>query len=171
MKYISKKLLAFVGVVSVSSCSMVGQPVVPKQYINEPEALLIHNKFRAMHHAPALVWDNKLANYAENHARKCRFQHSHSPYGENLAAGYSSISTAVSTWYAEKNAYSYWHPGFSGRTGHFTQLVWKASKRLGCGYAVCNGKNGTPGKFWVCEYSPAGNVVNHGYFMANVLPA
>ncbi len=166
-----KKWVAIIGVlINTASCALVEQPVVPRQYINEPDALSIHNQYRAMHHAPNLVWDSKLAAYAENYARKCRFQHSHSHYGENLAAGYASISAAVSAWYVEKNAYSYWRPGFSSRTGHFTQLVWRSSKRLGCGYAICNGKHGTPGKFWVCEYSPAGNIVNRGYFAANVLP-
>lgn len=45
-------------------------------------------------------------------------------------------------------------------TGHFTQVVWKATKRLGCGQA---------GKFVVCNYYPAGNV--QGQFRDNVAPA
>jgi uncharacterized protein YkwD len=135
------------------------------------DALSIHNQFRKLHHAPNLVWDDTLALYAENYAKKCRFQHSSSPYGENLAAGFPSIIAAVKVWYAENEHYSYWRPGFSSRTGHFTQVVWKSTKRLGCGFANCDGKNGTPGKFWVCEYGPPGNVTNRGYFSANVSAA
>ena len=134
----------------------------------QSEALAAHNHWRALHHAPNLIWNNELANYAQKHVRKCQFKHSSSPYGENLAAGFSNISTAVNTWYAEHTQYSYDKPGFSMSTGHFTQVVWKSSKKLGCAYAICNGKNGTPGTFWVCEYSPAGNVTNKGFFTANV---
>ncbi len=135
----------------------------------EQEALTLHNQLRAHHQAPPLVWDDKLAQYAENYASKCRFQHSHSGYGENIAAGYPSISAAIHAWYGEHNEYSYSSPGFSYHTGHFTQLVWRSTRKLGCGYASCDGKNGTPGKYLVCEYSPRGNITNRHYFQSNVL--
>ena len=136
----------------------------------QTKLLVAHNHWRTLHNAPNLVWDEALANYALNYAKKCRFQHSSSGYGENLAEGYKSITAAVDAWYAEEGQYSYRNPGFSSRTGHFTQLVWKSSQKLGCGYVQCN----THGRSWdylVCEYSPAGNIVNSGYFKANVLPA
>lgn len=152
------------------SLSMIGwSSVTPEQINIRREVLSSHNKLRAKHNAPNLVWDEALSDYAERHAKKCFFQHSASPYGENLAAGYPSISAAVQAWYAERDQYSYDKPGFSNSTGHFTQVVWKASRHIGCAYAICNGKNGTPGQFWVCEYSPAGNVTNKGYFEKNVL--
>ena len=43
-------------------------------------------------------------------------------------------------------------------TGHFTQLVWKQTRSVGCGRVDCNGKNGVEGWFLVCEYWPPGNV-------------
>lgn len=137
---------------------------------DQKEALSIHNKIRAWHHTPKLVWDDGLADYAERYANKCEFRHSHSPYGENIAAGYPSISAAVNAWYTEHQYYSYDRPGFSYRTGHFTQLVWKESKKLGCAYIACNGKGGTPGNYLVCEYNPAGNILGKEYFIKNVLP-
>lgn len=142
----------------------------PDQLQFQQAALSIHNQLRAQHQAPNLVWDAALANFAERYASKCKFQHSRSGYGENLAVGYPSISVVINAWYAENQKYNYAHPGFSRSTGHVTQLVWKSTKKLGCGYAICNGKNGTPGKLWVCEYSPAGNISSSGYFQANVLP-
>jgi uncharacterized protein YkwD len=134
------------------------------------EVLAAHNNYRSLHHAPALVWDDELANYADKYARQCEFKHSSSPYGENLATGYPSISAAVKIWYDESARYSYAHPGYSTATGHYSQVVWKNTKKLGCGYVSCNGKNGTPGKFLVCEYSPRGNVLSNKLFKENVLP-
>jgi hypothetical protein len=57
---------------------------------------------------------------------------------------------------------------FSHETGHFTQLVWKATDSVGCGRTECDGKGGdeAPGWFVVCNYYPAGNVV--GLFTENV---
>ena len=153
----------------ITACYSTGQLDTPanQQSFNQT-ALTLHNQLRAKHHAPALVWDNQLAKYAENHALTCRFRHSHSPYGENLAAGQKNISEAIYAWYDENKLYSYAQPGFAKSTGHFTQMVWIASRKLGCGYAICDGKNGTPGKYYVCEYSPKGNVINEGYFESNV---
>lgn len=134
------------------------------------EILVTHNAFRSRHHASPLVWDKALQAFAQQHASSCRFQHSSSHYGENLAAGYPSATAAIEAWYAENEAYSYRQPGFSHETGHFTQLVWKETKKIGCGYVDCHGKKGTPGVYLVCEYSPAGNIINDGYFKRNVLP-
>ena len=143
----------------------------PKHDDIQQEALAAHNKLRALHHAPKLAWDDKLENYAIRYANKCKFKHSSSPYGENLARGYPTVTRAINKWYAEQAEYSYDNPGFSKSTGHFTQLIWKSSKKLGCGYVSCDGKNGIYGKYLVCEYSPAGNVVNEGFFDRNVASA
>lgn len=152
----------------LSGCT-INEPIVNMANKNQNEVLLSHNQFRQVHGAPHLVWDNALAHLAAEYASHCQFKHSRLHYGENLAAGYPSMKSAVTAWYAENRLYSYQHPGFSKATGHFTQLVWKSTQRIGCGYAVCEGKNGTPGTFLVCEYSPAGNVINSGYFERNVL--
>lgn len=136
----------------------------------EETILSAHNHFRAIHHAPNLEWDDTLANYARQYASKCQFKHSHSPYGENLAAGYPTVNAAINAWYAEHELYSYIWPRFSYKTGHFTQMVWKSSTKLGCAFVACNGTNGTPGHYLVCEYNPHGNVTNRGYFKQNVLP-
>ena len=49
--------------------------------------------------------------------------------------------------------------GFTAATGHFTQVVWKSTTGLGCGFnAGC--------RMYVCNYSPPGNFL--GQFDANV---
>lgn len=80
------------------------------------------------------------------------------PNGENLAEGYTNISSAVDAWGNERARYSFRKPGFSEVTGHFTQLVWKHTTSVGCGRVNCNGKNEVEGWFLVCEYWPPGNV-------------
>lgn len=43
-------------------------------------------------------------------------------------------------------------------TGHYTQLVWAKSTRVGCGVSVCDsGLGGSGGLIFVCKYGPAGN--------------
>ena len=62
-------------------------------------------------------------------------------------------------WYDEIRAYSYSSGDYSASTGHATQLLWRASARLGCGWA--------PGcRLLVCRYDPPGNVI--GQFHENV---
>lgn len=57
---------------------------------------------------------------------------------------------------------------FGQKTGHFTQLVWQGTKRVGCGAVNCDNDD-TQGWFLVCEYDPPGNVV--GSFKENVQKA
>lgn len=71
-------------------------------------------------------------------------------------------------WGNERAQYDFSKGGFGDHTGHFTQLVWKATTSVGCGRTLCNSKgDGTaPGWLVVCEYSPRGNV--QGQYQANV---
>lgn len=41
--------------------------------------------------------------------------------------------------------------------GHYTQVVWRKTSELGCGYATCK-RDGFLVEFWACNYSPPGNV-------------
>lgn len=132
------------------------------------EALTLHNQLRAKHHAPSMTWDNNLARYAARHASSCEFEHSHGHYGENLAAGFPTVSKAIKKWYDEKQWYSYQKAQYNHGTGHFTQIVWKSSTKLGCALIPCNGKHGTPGNYFVCEYNPPGNILGRKYFESNI---
>ncbi|MCJ1400322.1 hypothetical protein MMC11_003527 [Xylographa trunciseda] len=117
------------------------------------------NVFRDEHNATALSWNDSLATYAADYAADCQWQHSGGPNGENLAQGYANVTDAVDAWGDERNAYDFNDPGFSEATGHFTQLVWKATTTVGCGRTLCNGTNDVAGWYVVCEYYPPGNVI------------
>ncbi|RUP51208.1 CAP domain-containing protein [Jimgerdemannia flammicorona] len=102
--------------------------------------LQAHNGYRAKHGSPPLVWDTAMADFAANWADGCSVGNPHSggKDGENVAFGYKDWTSAVAAWYDEGSEYDYNNPGFSMNTGHFTQVVWKATTKIGCGYATCN---------------------------------
>jgi pathogenesis-related protein 1 len=136
------------------------------------QALLdAHNQARAAHCAPPLSWSPAVAASAQAwadqlRANGCAFAHSQTAYGENLAAGTAgslSAESVVGMWYREVGQYDFQSGRFAMETGHFTQVVWKASRSLGCGRSTCKGLD-----IWVCQYDPPGNVM--GGFRTNVVP-
>ncbi|EKQ67737.1 cysteine-rich secreted protein [Leptolyngbyaceae cyanobacterium JSC-12] len=123
-----------------------------------------HNRWRKRYNVPALTWSPQLAAYAQEWATKLlrenRFEHRKNlSYGENLAwAGGQQLSPerVVTMWGEEVKDYNYatnsCKPG--KMCGHYTQLVWRNTKQVGCGMARGNGK-----EVWVCNYNPPGNYV------------
>lgn len=79
-----------------------------------------------------------------------------------MAQGYPAPALAIDGWANEETDYDYEKREFSTEAGHFTQLVWKNTTAVGCGATDC----GDDGWLFVCEYSPAGNVI--GEFGGNV---
>ncbi|KAL2708600.1 Protein PRY1 [Kluyveromyces marxianus] len=132
------------------------------------EMVNAHNSKRSLHkNTPPVSWSDDLASYAQNYADNydCSgtLTHSGGPYGENLALGYGNTGS-VEAWYDEIKDYDYSNPGFSMSTGHFTQVVWKASTSIGCGVKQCD----SWGAYIICSYDPAGNV--EGGYQDNVQP-
>lgn len=148
-----------------------GAPSEPPASTMATALLAEHNAVRARHCAPPLTWSPKLAAVAQawaEHLRDhgCGFDHSRSSYGENLAGGTAGTLDAaaiVGMWAEEESAYDFAHGGFSMDTGHFTQVVWRATRQVGCGMATCNGMD-----TWVCNYDPPGNM--EGDYADNVAP-
>lgn len=90
------------------------------------------NAYRAHYNASAVAWNTSLATYAASWASKCTFAHSHGGPGENLAEGYANVTDAVDAWGDEGRRYDWNKAGFEASTGHFSQLVWKATTSVGC---------------------------------------
>lgn len=132
------------------SAPVIKEPEAPADDSIQAQALAAHNEKRARHGAPPLVWDNAMADFAKSVSSTCVFKHSGGPYGENLAAGYSSVAAAIEAWYDEESLYNYSAGQFSSATGHFTQMVWKGATKIGCACVPCN--NQTPGDFLTCNY-------------------
>ena len=91
-------------------------------------------------------------------------------YGENIYSSWSSESKAkirggdaVDSWYKEIEQHNFGEETRSMKTGHFTQVVWAASTRLGVGLARKEGKVVVVG-----NYDPPGNY--RGKYGENVPP-
>jgi uncharacterized protein YkwD len=154
----------------------IASPPAPLDVTAFREVVLTqHNHYRTRHGVPPLVLSPSLHDTAQRHAaqlaRTNQLVHSNYPQvGENLAMFRSSRrepphpATVVEHWYRERTDYNFTQPGFQARTGHFTQMVWKASQALGIG--IAQAVDGT--WYIVAHYSPPGNLTGH--FPANVLP-
>uniref|UniRef100_A0A672YVI4 Im:7150988 n=1 Tax=Sphaeramia orbicularis TaxID=375764 RepID=A0A672YVI4_9TELE len=139
------------------------------------EFLDTHNAYRAKHSTPPVKYNEELnaaaQKWADHMLQINTLQHSDTKDGENVFSSWSSETLnptgkeAVDSWYGEIKDYSWSNPGFSGNTGHFTQVVWKETTEVGVGVATDGNK-----LFVVGQYRPAGNMVMPGYFEKNVLP-
>ncbi|KAL8037239.1 hypothetical protein ABFX02_11G026900 [Erythranthe guttata] len=125
----------------------------------------MQNRARSALRLPPLVWDQKLAQYASAYANQrradCALRHSNGPYGENIFWGSGdgwSPSQAAAAWVSERRGYNYRSNSCSGgqQCGHYTQIVWRDTRRIGCARVVCD--DGT-GVFMTCNYDPPGNFV------------
>jgi pathogenesis-related protein 1 len=124
----------------------------------EQEAILsLHNSYRAQHCVPALTWSAELAAQAQKWSENCWASHDkkRGHIGENIAwGGDRTAVSAVDAWYKEVNEYNYAKPGFAASTAHFTQMIWRETKQIGCGVSKCY--LGAV-RMWVCRYGPTGN--------------
>lgn len=74
---------------------------------------------------------------------------------------------ALDSWNSAKEIEACTHSNHPENGYHFTQLVWKASKKSGCAWStdICSG-NSHKGWWFYCEFVPRGNIL--GYFGEHV---
>ena len=112
---------------------------------------------------PDLVWDEDLAAIATDWAAGCVFEHSTGETGENLAAYSDEVepNVIVDGWFSEIADYDYATNTCAdgAACGHYTQVVWRDTLRVGCAVQSCTLDGFGRGDLWVCEYDPAGNWV------------
>ena len=139
---------------------------------NLPARLLaVHNRERAALGIEPLSWDPRLAAASADYAQRLLpggpLQHSPPPtrpnQGENLWMGTHEayqLEKMANGWAKEKRIFRrgrFPHVSTSGNwadVAHYTQMIWRSSKRVGCALA-----EGNKWDFLVCRYFPAGNVV------------
>jgi uncharacterized protein YkwD len=126
------------------------------------EMLAAHNAERARVGVPPIHWSDQLAAIAQDWAdtllSRQQFVHRpNSPYGENLfeiRGSGASPTRVVGLWAAESRNYDYRSNRCNGVCGHYTQIVWRDTKEVGCAVARADAQ-----EVWVCNYNPPGNWV------------
>ncbi|PNF13786.1 hypothetical protein B7P43_G12434 [Cryptotermes secundus] len=124
-----------------------------------------------------ISWDNELATVAQRWADQCSFGHDACRnvgrfyVGQNVYQsstkgsspnGQQDWQSAVQAWYNEvkdfsKNSVSPFK--YSSGAGHYSQVVWATSDKIGCGFTAYAGSDGWYNKMYVCNYGPGGNVI------------
>merc|ERR1719498_1679477 len=149
-------------------------------------ALLAHNQYRCMHGVQNFVWDEKIAEQAQQLVDKGVFKHSTASErmyvdesgkqskadkykGENLwmctkdHTFDSALKFAVNSWYSE---IEFTNEGLVGPDGqgnegivaHYTQVVWAKTTRIGCAVGkVGRDWDRGEGTFVACQYGEGGN--------------
>ncbi|TEA25785.1 hypothetical protein DBR06_SOUSAS1210070 [Sousa chinensis] len=145
------------------------------------DCVRMHNKFRSEVTPKAsdmlyMTWDPVLAQIAKAWARNCQFAHNiqlklphklhpnFTSLGENLWTGslyLFSVSSAVTDWYNEIQYYDFKTRKCDKVCGHYTQIVWADSYKVGCAVQFCSRVAGFEslrnGAHFICNYGPAGN--------------
>ncbi|XP_027031947.1 peptidase inhibitor 15-A [Tachysurus fulvidraco] len=169
-----------------------------KRYISQDDRLAIldyHNKVRGNVFPPAsnmeyMVWDETLAQRAEEWATMCLWEHGPRNLlkflGQNLSVRtgrYRSILQLVKPWYDEVKDYSFPYPRdcnprcplkcYGPMCTHYTQMVWATSNKVGCAIHTCHNMN-VWGSVWrratylVCNYSGKGNWIGEAPYKVGV---
>ncbi|XP_076820681.1 uncharacterized protein LOC143465995 [Clavelina lepadiformis] len=145
------------------------------------QCLNSHNYYRCLHGAQPLSYDNQLARTAQAYANRLardgsRGITSMNPsrigyarprgVGENLASNRQEgkkydVKEAVADWYAEGLMYDYDAQAHSYNTAHFSQVIWKDTKSVGCGIEKVGHKI-----YVVAHYRSSGN--SPGHFLQEV---
>jgi hypothetical protein len=125
---------------------------------------------------PPVTWDPILADCAYNYTLKCQGANgllSHNPnrtadyqalggsgyVGENIYGTTASTTTpaaAMTGWMSEAPMFIYANDNLTD-AGHYTQVVWRTSVRIGC--AIVNCPNLTYHESVLCDYAPGGNII------------
>jgi len=139
-----------------------------------------HNLVRKTVNVKPLKWSSKLAAYAQVWAsylaktNNCKMKHRprygkyKQVHGENLywasairwsngkrEVAKKTSGDVVRSLASEVKDYNYKKNSCKAgeMCGHYTQIVWSTTERVGCAMAICSDKS----QVWVCNYDPPGN--------------
>jgi hypothetical protein len=167
--------IALLTTASVSLCMLPAQANLARS--QQQEILKAHNRYRQEVGVPNLVWSADLAKSAQKWADHLaslggetlmhddRRKHGQ---GENLAMGTAdaySLSELVAGWGEEKQYFQAGKFPNVSKTrnwqdvGHYTQIVWRDTKQVGCAKATAGGND-----ILVCRYLSPGNRVGARVF-------
>jgi len=123
-----------------------------------------------------LTWDPELARVAQRLADQCKFSHDcpdcrrvkRFKVGQNLYQSFTTRSSeksnwvkAIDSWFTEIKLFpttSVSSYKFSPATGHYSQMMWAKTSKIGCGVtAFRSGRFNT--RLYVCNYGQTGNIL------------
>jgi uncharacterized protein YkwD len=162
-------------------------PATAASGADQQAILAIHNSERAAVGTPDLAWSDSLAAGAASYLDEMLKQNEaagsgwaawppvtfdnlrHDPakpsnIGENLAFSASASSSGGEAASVEKLVGQWVRESHQPlATNHYTQMVWKDTKEVGCATAVAKGTttSGLPavGTYLNCRYTPRGNTI------------
>ncbi|XP_054845002.1 glioma pathogenesis-related protein 1-like [Eublepharis macularius] len=160
-----------------------------KEFIEE--CVRVHNNFRSNVDPPAsnmkrMSWDYALAKTANAWAKMCQFEHNaelkiprkvhpnFTAVGENIwtgSLGHFNVTSALVSWYNEIRYYNYATQKCSHVCGHYTQMVWATSYKIGCAVHFCQKVHGFSlpnAAHFICNYGPSGNYPTRPYMSGAV---
>lgn len=127
-----------------------------------------------------MTWDDGLAYTSLLYSYSCKWEHSlkserrtaefRFDNGENLWVGSGQLAmefdpvNAIQKWYDEYVDYEFYNQTCEPNKlcGHYTQVVWATTYKIGCAWTVCPTMKNLPGreelKYFVCQYAPGGNI-------------
>lgn len=169
---------------ALAACLLIGLSIPPSALGSDPATgsaftaadvqsfVGYHNKIRSELGVEPVEWSPEIAAYAQKWADRlaAKGDLEHRPvdgawarlYGENLAIDRSIVACAEA-WHSEVKDYTSVQPipaDFSDFTaGHYTQMVWRKTRRIGAGVAVVKNGRLKGMTLVVCKYDPPGNMI------------
>jgi hypothetical protein len=124
---------------------------------------------------PPVSWDAILADSVYDYAVKCQGSSGLLSHNANRSTDYQALGgsgyvgeniygssgngatpdDAMTLWMSEASSYDYATNDLSA-AGHYTQVVWRASVRIGCAIVDCPAL--TYHNTVICDYAPGGNI-------------
>jgi pathogenesis-related protein 1 len=178
-----KKVSVAITMTLIMAAILTVSTALQRSYGQADEILRIHNAERAEIGNPPLTWSESLAadaqSYAQHLATLGRLLHCDEPeagltgaaadackaQGENVARGSPPPVNEVKEVQFMAAEKSNIPSGFTGHSyilrpaiGHYTQMVWKNTREVGCGAAQTSDR-----WYFVCRYSPFGNIAGQMY--------
>ena len=139
----------------------------------------LHNTLRKKHKSPSLTKSAQVTKFAQQATDHCskigNLDHTSHSYksttiSQNLyfAPWAPSADDVIEGWYYKEEPHYDYAKGQSKDgevTGHFTAMIWKSTKEIGCAYTTGKWQTYT-GYYVACEYYPTGNLP--GAFTTNI---
>ena len=146
----------------------------------QTKLLNLHNTLRKKHKSPSLTKTAQVTKFAQQATDHCakigKPEHTTHSYKNTVISQNIYVSSwapsaddVIQGWYYEEEPHYDYAKGKSkdgGETGHFTAMIWKSTKEIGCAYTYGKWRS-TNGYYVACEYYPTGN--SPGEFTKNIV--